>query len=139
VKQMTGDDTIEARFLYKEAFEFVPTWKVWLATNHRPEIPSTDQGMWRRVRLIPFVASFTGLNDDKEILQKLLASRDEILTWMVQGCLKWQKEGLSRSEAIETAVREYREDQDPISEFIRVKCYLHQTQSYPSAIFIPTT
>lgn len=125
VKQMTGDDTIEARFLYHESFEFVPTWKVWLATNHLPEVPSSDTGMWRRVQVVPFLVSFLGQADDKDISQKLFECKDDILTWMVQGCLKWQEEGLGKSPAVELAINEYREEQDPVHEFIHQCCYLH--------------
>src|SRR5207253_825035 len=60
VKEVTGGDTLSARFLFKEFFEFRPQFKLWLATNHRPSIHGTDDAIWRRIRLIPFERQFTG-------------------------------------------------------------------------------
>ena len=63
IKSLTGGDMITARFLHKEFFTFAPTWKIWLAANHRPEIRGSDTGIWSRPRLIPFTVSFEGRED----------------------------------------------------------------------------
>jgi putative DNA primase/helicase len=54
IKQMTGGDPIAARYLYGEFFEFIPMFKLWLATNELPRIEGVDEGTWRRIRVIPF-------------------------------------------------------------------------------------
>jgi len=94
VKEVTGGDSISARFLFKEFFEFRPQFKIWLATNHRPTIQGTDDAIWRRVRLIPFNQQFTGKQRDPKLRQKLEAELSGILAWALRGCLEWQRMGL---------------------------------------------
>jgi putative DNA primase/helicase len=54
IKKITGNDQMTARFLYGEFFNFTPTFKIFMATNHKPVIKGTDYGIWRRIKLIPF-------------------------------------------------------------------------------------
>ena len=54
IKKITGNDELTARFLYGEFFNFMPTFKIFMATNHKPVIKGTDHGIWRRIKLIPF-------------------------------------------------------------------------------------
>ena len=79
IKEITGGDTISARFLYQEFFEFKPTFKLWLATNHRPSIRGTDDAIWRRIRLIPFTRQFSGRNRDPKLLETLRGELPESL------------------------------------------------------------
>src|SRR2546427_12153844 len=60
VKEATGGDTMSARYLYQEYFDFRPQFKIWLTTNHLPDIRGTDDAIWRRIHLIPFKQQFTG-------------------------------------------------------------------------------
>jgi putative DNA primase/helicase len=69
VKQMTGGDTVTARFLYGEHFEFTPQFKLWLGTNHKPTIRGQDEGVWRRIRLIPFTVSIPRHKQDHTLLE----------------------------------------------------------------------
>jgi putative DNA primase/helicase len=122
VKQMTGGDKIAARFLYSEYFEFAPEFKLWLATNHRPEIRGTDWATWRRVRLIPFEVEIPEAEQDKDLLEKLQAEFSGILRWAVDGCLAWQREGLGLPDAVRQATAEYRASMDVVGNFLTECC-----------------
>ena len=97
VKQVTGGDTITARFLHREYFEFKPNFKIWLATNHKPEIRGSDYAIWRRIKLVPFDVTIPEEEQDRQLLSKLMTELDGILTWAVEGCLKWQRNGAMRT------------------------------------------
>jgi putative DNA primase/helicase len=122
VKQVTGGDTITARFLHHEYFEFEPTFKVFLATNHKPEIHGTDHAIWRRIRLIPFTITIPQERQDKRLLQKLKAELSGVLNWAIQGCLEWQREELCEPGEVLAATEEYREEMDPVGTFLTECC-----------------
>lgn len=120
IKDLSGDDTKTARFLHGEWFDFKPELKLVLYGNHKPIIMGTDNGIWRRIRLIPFMHTVT---DDEKIpdLARILV-RDEgpaILRWCVEGCLKWQIARLGNPPAVEEATAEYRGEMDIFGEFFR--------------------
>lgn len=118
IKQMTGGDKLTARFLHGEFFEFVPRFKLFLATNHKPNIRGTDNGIWRRIRLIPFTVTIPEGEQDHELPNKLKAEMTGILRWAVEGCLLWQKEGLSAPAEVSQATAEYRGEMDCLQAFI---------------------
>lgn len=122
IKRLTGNDVISARFLYGEYFSFVPTFKIVMATNHKPRISGMDLAIWRRIKLIPFEVSFPEDKQDKLLTDKLEAELPGILHWMVEGCLKWQKEGLGHVSAIAEAVDEYRNEMSDIQMFLTERC-----------------
>jgi len=124
VKQATGGDKISARYLFKEYFEFKPTHKIWLATNHKPTVRGTDEGIWSRIRLIPFEETIPEAERDQHLAEKLAKEAAGILAWAVQGCLAWQSERLAVPEAIRQATQDYRESMDQIGEFIDEMCVL---------------
>lgn len=126
VKALTGNDAITARFLYGEFFTFHPVAKFWLAFNHRPLVADDSLGFWRRIRLIPFLQEFRGAADDKQLLSKLKADATGILAWAVQGCLAWQRDGLGMPNAVKEATDAYREESDPLSEFICDRCVVNR-------------
>jgi putative DNA primase/helicase len=132
VKTLTGGDTIAARFLYGEFFEFRPEFKLWLVTNHRPRVDGDDDAIWRRLRLIPFEVSFLG-REDRELRATLEAELPGILAWAVRGCLAWHQQGLGRAGAVESATREYREDEDVLGAFIDERCELGLTLEVEAA------
>jgi putative DNA primase/helicase len=127
IKQMTGQDKIAARFLRAEFFEFTPTFKIWLATNHKPAIRGTDYAIWRRIRLIPFGVTIPDIDQDKELGVKLLAELDGILTWAVQGCLEWQRDGLGMPAEVKKATRAYQDEMDIIGSFLDDCCIITET------------
>lgn len=122
LKQLTGDDTVTARKLYSEEFEFKPEFKLWMATNHKPIIRGTDTGIWRRIHLIPFTVMIPEEKVDKNLPHKLRAELSGIFKWCVDGCALWQQEGLKMPRAVLESVREYRREMDVISAFVEDCC-----------------
>lgn len=123
VKGITGGDKITARFLFKNDFEYVPTYKVWMATNYKPIIQGDDQGMWRRLRLVPFEVRIPDEKQDKNLKTKIISSElAGVLRWMVEGCLLWQREGLGAPMEVMAATQHYREDSDVIKAFVSEAC-----------------
>lgn len=122
VKQLTGGDKVTARHLYGKEFEFEPEFKLWLATNHKPIIRGTDDGIWRRLNLIPFTVQIPDHKVDKNLPHKLRSEMVGILNWCITGCLMWQREGLKQPKAVYEASKEYRQEMDVISRFIDEQC-----------------
>ena len=123
IKSVTGGDKLVTRFLYGEFFEYVPQFKVFLAVNHKPNIRDTTNSIWRRIKLMPFEATFTEQERDKHFPAKIMASElPGILAWAVQGCLLWQQEGLQMPDSVNTATRKYQEEMDSFSNFFRECC-----------------
>jgi len=122
VKFLAGREKISARFLHKEFFEFMPTFACWLRTNHKPIVVGDDDGIWRRLVLIPFAQQFKGAQKDPYLEEKLLSERDAILTWMVDGALKWKQDGLRLSQQIRGECVSYRRESDLLGEFIDENC-----------------
>ena len=133
VKALTGSDPVTARFLYGEFFDFHPVAKFWLAFNHKPLVSDDSHGFWRRVRLIPFEHVFQGKEEDKRLIEKLKAEADGILPWAVDGALKWQKQGLGAPPAVKKATEEYREESDPLNEFIDECCVVESDAQVAAA------
>lgn len=124
LKQLTGDDTVTARKLYSEEFEFKPEFKLWMATNHKPIIRGTDTGIWRRIHMIPFNVQIPEDKVDKNLTHKLKAEMTAIFKWCIDGCILWQREGLKMPSAVLQSVREYKREMDVISAFIEDRCVL---------------
>ena len=126
VKQLTGGDTITARFLFSEFFDFKPTFKIWLVANHKPIIRGTDYAIWRRIKLIPFnIIIPEGRRIPKsKLIERFSKEFPGILTWMVTGCLEWQKNGLQTPAEVKSATSVYREEMDTIGAFISENCIL---------------
>lgn len=124
IKSITGGDTITARFLFSEDFEFRPVFKLWLAANHKPVIRGTDWAIWRRVRLLPFEVTITPEQRDDELPNKLKAELSGILNWAIAGCLRWLQCGLTPPDIVLAATAEYRSESDSIGTFISEQCEL---------------
>jgi putative DNA primase/helicase len=122
VKQLTGGDRLVARYLFAEFFEFVPAFKIWLAANHKPRIRGDDFAIWRRIRLIPFLAEFSPEKQDPELLGALLKEDAGILAWAVQGCLDWQTSGLQPPEEVMAATAAYRSEMDTFKQWLDERC-----------------
>ena len=122
VKQMTGGDTLTGRFLHGEFFEFAPQFKLFLATNHKPVIRGTDDGIWRRIRLIPFEVTIPEADRDRDLPEKLKSELPGILRWAVEGCLAWQRDGMTLPTAVTAATAEYRSEMDTLAAFIGDEC-----------------
>jgi putative DNA primase/helicase len=122
VKDLTGGDTLTARFMRAEYFDFRPSHKLWMVGNHRPEIRGTDAAIWDRVKLIPFTVEIPKAERDKQLPAKLAAELPGILRWAVDGCLAWQRDGLNAPDLVTHAVADYREEQDVLGQFIGECC-----------------
>lgn len=127
VKALTGGDKVTARFLHNEFFEFLPVCKFWISVNHKPVIQGTDEAIWRRIRLIPFEAYFPKDKRDEHLTDRLRAELPGILLWAVQGCLKWQREGLNPPAKVQQSTDSYREESDLIAQFIQEKTVRTET------------
>jgi putative DNA primase/helicase len=133
VKRMTGGDTMTARFMRSEYFEFQPQFTPWLATNHRPEIRGTDHAIWRRVKLVPFEIHIPDEDQDHGLKTRLLDEFPGILAWAVRGCLDWQMDGLQEPDIVKAATAEYRQDMDVLGGFLDDCCDLSDTYSETAA------
>jgi putative DNA primase/helicase len=125
VKQLTGRDTIAARFLYGEFFDFRPTFTLWLATNHKPIIRGNEPAIWDRIRLIPFMVRIPAGQQDKTLLEKLRRELPGILRWLVDGCLAWERKGLGVAPAVKQATGLYEIEMDALSPFLEACCIIN--------------
>ena len=133
IKQLTGDDAVTARKLYGNEFEFKPEFKLWMATNHKPIIRGTDDGIWRRIHMIPFTVQIPADKVDRQLKSKLEREYPAILRWAVEGCLLWQREGLKQPRAVLDMTREYRREMDVISGFLDDRCEVGEDFSAKSS------
>src|SRR5262249_53729711 len=123
VKELTGGDPIRARRMREDPWQFWPTHKVFLATNHKPVISGTDNAIWERIRLIPFTVTIPKEQRDTTLPEKLQAELPGILAWAVQGCLAWQQEGLGEPVEVQQATAHYRAEMDVLGQFIAECCH----------------
>ncbi|MDQ3695453.1 MAG: phage/plasmid primase, P4 family [Chloroflexota bacterium] len=128
VKDLTGGDTISARFMRGEWFDFRPEFKLWLATNHKPVIRGSDEAIWDRIRLIPFNVRISDDDLDRDLKDKLLAERAGILRWAVEGCLAWQRQGLGTPVEVIDATSDYRRESDLVGQFLDDECVVAKSK-----------
>lgn len=129
VKTITGGEPILARFLRQEYFEFIPEFKVFFTTNHKPVIGGLDDGIWRRVKIIPFTLSLKPHERDKKLEEKLSLEMPGILNWAIEGCLKWQQDGLKEPKVVVDATGQYKEDMDILAPFLDEVCYIDEPKN----------
>jgi putative DNA primase/helicase len=132
VKSVTGQDAITCRFLYGEYFTYRPTFKIVLAMNHLPVIRGTDNGIWRRILLIPFTESFTGAREDKTLKETLNGELDGILQWALEGLRQWWVRGLDPPQSVIKATEGYRADSDQIGRWMEERCMKSTNLFLPS-------
>jgi putative DNA primase/helicase len=136
VKHMTGNEKINAKRLYSQPFEYRPQFKVWLGTNHKPEIRGTDEGIWDRIKLIPFDVRISDADENKNLIHELIAEAEGILAWIVRGCLEWQKVGLSVPGDVTKATKNYRAEMDTFQAFIEDTLIVEEScRSRASALY----
>jgi putative DNA primase/helicase len=134
VKAITGGDEVTGRYLFsRHDITFVPTFKLWLATNHKPTIRGSDDGIWRRIRLIPFLVSFSKEKRDRNLEGALKQELPGILAWAVRGALDWYAQGLGEPEIVRSATSEYRDESDILGQFLREKTQQVTASSVRSA------
>lgn len=135
IKQLTGNKIITARFLNREFFDFKATFKIFLATNHKPNIRGTDGGIWSRIQMIPFNMTVTPDKDDKNLAEKLTQEYSGILNWMIEGHNQWIKYGINVPETVKAATQIYREEEDDIGQFIKDQCIIIKGGFIPAQEF----
>jgi putative DNA primase/helicase len=126
VKALTGGDTITARFMRAEFFEFKPTFTTWLSTNHKPMIRGQDHGIWRRIRLVPFNVRIPESERDPQLLENLKAELPAVLAWAIEGALEYGEEGLIAPPIVLDATDEYRREQDSFGDFLEERCTIEE-------------
>ena len=127
VKAITGGDKVSARFMRQDFFEYVPQFKLVIAGNHKPSIRNVDEAMKRRLHLIPFTVTVPPDRRDGQLTERLLAERDGILAWAVDGCIAWQRDGLKPPACVVSATEEYFEAEDALGQWIEERCLLAKT------------
>ena len=144
LKLATGSDWLKGRFMHKDFFEFEPTHKFILQTNHKPEVKGTDYAIWRRLLLLPFEIIFgdkTAIDagdasrlKDTSLSTKLSSEREGILAWMVRGCIEWQRQGLAPPTKVRGATDSYREEQDRMGQFVADHCEYKEGHQVEQAV-----
>ena len=122
VKELTGGDPIRARRMREDFWQFDPTHKVVLAANHRPVVRGRDNGVWRRLRVVPFDIVIPAEKQNKKLTEELQSELPGILNWALLGCLEWQAEGLGEPAEVMAATADYKGENDLIGAFITDMC-----------------
>ena len=122
LKAITGGDLVTARHLYQDFFTYPPQYKILIAGNHKPAIRNIDEAMRRRLHLIPFTITVPPARRDPHLTERLLAQRDGILAWAVEGCLLWQAHRLMPPTSVTSATDEYFEAEDALGRWLDERC-----------------
>ena len=133
IKELTGGDKITARFMRQDFFEYTPAFKLIIVGNHKPELRNVDEAMRRRLHLIPFNVTIPPDKRDKHLADKLKEEWPGILQWMIDGCLKWQAEGLDPPQSVIAATAEYLQSEDTFATWIEERCELKPSYTDTSA------
>ena len=144
IKQATGGDRLKARHMHADFFEFDPTHKLQLLTNHRPLIKGSDHGIWRRVALVPYLARFGDASQvatgaamfakDTGLAAMLKSESEGILAWIVRGAVEWYRDGLGVPEVVKAASQDYQSSQDRFAQFLDECCEIGQTFEVPLSL-----
>lgn len=122
VKSLTSGEPIPVRRLHADFIDFYPTFKLLVSGNHKPSIEGTDDGIWRRVLLVPWEVQVPAEELDRDLPDKLWAERAGVLNWLIEGALDYLEHGLGPPDAVRGATEEYREESDPVGAFLRAAC-----------------
>lgn len=122
IKQLTGGDTVAARFMRQDFFEYRPAFKLIIAGNHKPSLRSVDEAIRRRFHLIPFAVTIPPEERDADLAEKLKTEWPGILQWLIEGCLEWQTEGLRPPKAVQEATEAYLSAEDSLAAWIDDRC-----------------
>lgn len=126
IKRLSGGDTIKAAFKFKNHFEYVPQFKLWFSANHRPEIKGQDEGIWKRVKLIPFTVTISKAEMNTKLPEELRTELPGILNWALEGLAIWHREGLIAPPEVEAATEAYREESDTFKTFLAENCLVDE-------------
>lgn len=124
VKRLTGGDRLKARRMREDFWSFDPSHTFVMLTNHKPGVSGTDEGIWRRLRLVPFEVVIPAAERDEDLSAKLASEAGAILAWLVAGYLDWRKNGLAEPGKVTEATQAYRADSDPLGRFLEAECQM---------------
>jgi putative DNA primase/helicase len=124
VKRLTGEPTIKARRMRQDFYEFGRTHKMIMQTNNKPRVREDSEAAWRRIKLIPFAVQIPEAERDTDLSAKLKSEASGILNRLIAGCLSWRNNGLVEPQEVKEATAEYREESDPIAQFIDDRCLI---------------
>jgi len=127
LKEITGGEPITARMMHKDFFTYSPLFKLMFLGNTRPELRSIDEGIKRRLLLVPFTVKPS--KPDPFLTEKLREEFDAILGWMIEGAIMWQSVGLIAPESVTAATAEYFEDEDAIGRWMKERCYANEAST----------
>lgn len=133
LKKMTGGDTLTARFMREDDFEFKPQFKPLISANHKPQLRSVDVAMRRRMHLIPFLVTIPEEKRDSGLKAKLKDEGQGILQWLIDGCVEYQRIGLAPPASVVDATDEYFRNEDSIANWIDERCDVGKGLLTPSA------
>jgi putative DNA primase/helicase len=131
LKEITGGDTITARFMHQNWFQYRPQFKITIIGNHKPQLRNVDDAMRRRINIVPFVHKPE--SPDLKLEEKLKGERSAILRWAIDGCLDWQKNGLPQPKSIMSATESYIEDQNLFQQWLEEECDVEPGNQYKTA------
>jgi putative DNA primase/helicase len=133
LKKMTGGDTLTARFMRQDDFEFKPQFKPLISANHKPQLRSVDVAMRRRMHLIPFLVTIPPEKRDSGLKAKLKDEGQGILQFLIEGCLEYQRIGLAPPKSVVDATDEYFKNEDSIANWIDERCEVGKELNDPSS------
>ena len=141
MKELTGNDKIVARGLFKEPIEFVPQYKLVLMCNDLPNIPSNDDGTWRRLEVVDFVSRFVGeedyhkLDDSKHVYKRDKELRNKLPAWkivffgiLLEEWMKYDKQGIVVPAQVRAKTMSYRNENDIVGQWIGQCCVISPNQ-----------
>jgi putative DNA primase/helicase len=128
VKRLTGGDKITARRMREDFFDFDPSHSIVMHTNHKPVVRGTDEGIWRRLRFVPFLVVVPEAERDGKLLDRLALEADGILAWLVAGYRQWRDRGLAEPEPVTVATTAFRSESDMLGLFLTERCRLDAGQ-----------
>jgi len=122
INMVTGGDKIAARFMRQDFFEYVPQFKLTIYGNYKPVLRSINEAVRRRMNLVPFAVTIPKVEQDLDLGEKLKAEWPGILSWLIDGCIEWQRDGLRPPEVVTEATKRYLMAEDVIEAWLEERC-----------------
>ena len=122
IKEMTGGDEMQARFMRQDFFDFFPQFKLLFSGNHMPTLRTVNKAITRRFNRIPFAVTIPDQRVNKHLADELKTEWPGILAWAIEGCLEWQRIGLCPPKAVTDATESYLESEDILGEWLDECC-----------------
>lgn len=133
VKRLTGGDRVKARRMREDFWHFDPSHTFVMLTNHRPLVNGTDEGIWRRLRLVPWDVVIPAEERDEHLGDRLALETDAVLAWLVAGYREWRQHGLADPDRVTAATAEYRTESDALGRFLDEECVTSRAVSVQSS------